>query len=120
MDSLPYLKTVEDIPYLATILVPEQTYKSARSAKGRMREPRVDAFVGKNSNQLSIALFPHPHSAESLLRTLPIEDDDRNMSPLSKPRQVLAPLIYLQTTPPHRRHPLDEEALMSFTPGLLT
>jgi Gti1/Pac2 family transcription factor len=32
-----------------------------------------------------------------------------------KPAEILAPLAYLENIPPPRRHPLDEEALMSFT-----
>ena len=32
--------------------------------------------------------------------------------------EILAPLAYLQNIPPLRRHPLDEKALMSFTPTI--
>ncbi|KAH8806841.1 Gti1/Pac2 family-domain-containing protein [Flagelloscypha sp. PMI_526] len=117
-ESIQYLKTVDEVPILAHILVPEHLYKSARSAKGRLREPRVDTFAGKSSTHPSVALFPHPYNSETLLRTLPPGQGDRVSS--ARARQVLAPLVYLQTTPPHRRHPVDEEALMSFTPGLLS
>lgn len=32
--------------------------------------------------------------------------------------KILAPLVYLQNLPPPKRHPVDEEALMAFSPGL--
>jgi hypothetical protein len=144
-DSLDYLRSIDDFPELASLPVPPGKYKSARSAKGRPRDSH-HAFDRRQSPLGTYNSHPHPQyapytpsgvSEASTYRQGPhptakqteTRDDrpndpnlgDRTQSRLAAPpklAEVLAPLAYLQNIPPPRRHPLDEKALMSFTPGL--
>ncbi|KAJ7822191.1 Gti1/Pac2 family-domain-containing protein [Mycena olivaceomarginata] len=95
-DTIDFLRTVDDIPHLACIRVPAGVYKSARSARrtGRTRateQPYLGVFGGNNGHNIS------PRHAQEILP---------------------APLEYLESIPPPRRHPVDEKALISFVPRL--
>ncbi|KAJ7339212.1 Gti1/Pac2 family-domain-containing protein, partial [Mycena albidolilacea] len=95
-DTVDYLRTVDDIPHLACIKVPAGIYKSACSAQRTRRtrateKPYLGAF-GSNNRHI--------------------------MAPRHVQEILLAPLEYLESLPPPRRHPVDEKALISFVPRL--
>jgi len=106
-DTVDYLRTVDDLPYLACIKVPPGLYKSARSAKGNGRT--------KCTEQTYLYGPPTGNSRSHPYDPMPI------CGPFMSPPRVhkaLAPLEYLENIPPPRRHPEDEKALMSFVPQL--
>ncbi|KAJ3807158.1 Gti1/Pac2 family-domain-containing protein [Lentinula lateritia] len=104
-ESLEFLHTIDDIPGLSNLHVPPGKYKSARSPKGKSSASPVYEPLAINSfPDGSHTLYPPPSPR---LRS-PSSTDRRRV-------EILAPLAYLQNIPPPRRHPLDEEALMSFT-----
>ncbi|KAJ3759175.1 Gti1/Pac2 family-domain-containing protein [Lentinula raphanica] len=97
-ESLEFLHTIDDIPGLASLHVPPGKYKSARSAK--------------NNNKSSAILTAPTYYNPAIL------DTNRRLPTLSASERrnpSLAPLAYLENIPPPRRHPVDEEALMSFS-----
>ncbi|EGO00318.1 hypothetical protein SERLA73DRAFT_180841 [Serpula lacrymans var. lacrymans S7.3] len=96
-DTVEYLPSVDNVPELARLSVPTGMYRSAR----QHHPPR------RRDNESYSIRGPHgsPVFADRFGRML-------------TSNAVLAPLAYLQNIPPPRRHPLDEEALMSFYPGL--
>ncbi|KAJ7121347.1 Gti1/Pac2 family-domain-containing protein [Mycena crocata] len=109
-DSVDYLRTVEDIPYLACIIVPPGIYKSARSAnrtgRARFTEQSFAPYLSPTTNT-------RPQYALRVGIVYP-----GGPGPVSPQLKILAPLEYLENIPPPRRHPEDEKALMSFFPGL--
>jgi hypothetical protein len=133
-DSVDYLRSIDDIPQLATLPVPPGKYKSARSAKGRPRDhqatfERLSSPMGVYPTYgLKPQYSPYPHTGSMDPRSrhaspwhdhLTRQDDTLHViRPKSRlmsrdNSEVLAPLAYLQNIPPLRRHPLDEKALMS-------
>lgn len=139
---MEYLRSIDDIPELRNIRVPPGKYKSARSAKGRPRDPHTLIYdrhvvpVGHprpNAHPQYAAFSPGAHlssashthplnriSADAALRGA------QGVLPGTRPSQdrrlladggILAPLVYLQNLSPPRRHPFDEEALMAFQSG---
>jgi len=137
-ESLDYLRSIDDIPELASLPVPPGKYKSARSAKGRPRDQQ-QALDRVTPMGPYIAHPPQPQyapytpggpadvsSLRSANNSSPWNDERGRRSPshlTGRNHQrfmqqtvtgALAPLSYLQTRPPLRRHPLDEKALMSF------
>ncbi|KAF6763131.1 Gti1/Pac2 family-domain-containing protein [Ephemerocybe angulata] len=87
-----------DYPFLATIAYPSDRYTSARG--GARSSPRFsDSSSGPS---------PIPPPVSYLSR------DSEEL--VSNPPALLslAPLEYLKRSPPRTRHPLDEEAIMSF------
>jgi len=142
-ESLEYLHTIDDVPGLSNIRVPPGKYKSARSAKngrpstipsygpismspnnGRNQwpyPPRYDLPTTPTYYNPA-AIDPNRHNAASRRDPIPQQTQQQQSPVRSKPPSpsgklgdVLAPLAYLENIPPPRRHPLDEEALMSFT-----
>ncbi|KAK7005980.1 Gti1/Pac2 family-domain-containing protein [Favolaschia claudopus] len=113
--TLEYLHTVDDLPYLASIRVPPGMYKSARSAKGA---PRTRSFDYPSHLYPSTTVNTHsqPYNVVWEGGVIIHVPNGRPMSPRSV-KALLAPLEYLENIPPARRHPIDEEALMSFVPG---
>ncbi|KAI3604668.1 hypothetical protein WG66_008398 [Moniliophthora roreri] len=112
-DSLEYLRTIDDIPALSNLHVPPGKYITARTGKPRRstagaldgRDPFGYPSSGVHQGSLS---RPYPTPSPSLL----IVNRARSRSSST---ETLAPLEYLENIPPPRRHPVDEEALMSFT-----
>ncbi|KAJ7782365.1 Gti1/Pac2 family-domain-containing protein [Mycena maculata] len=102
-DSVDYLRSVDDIPYLACLRVPPGIYTSARSAKGtgRTRFAEQHFPYGRETNTRPYPA-PPPYSPPTVVI--------RNV----RVKEILAPLEYLENIPPPRRHPEDEKALMSF------
>ncbi|KAJ6629455.1 Gti1/Pac2 family-domain-containing protein [Mycena sp. CBHHK59/15] len=101
-NSVDYLQSVDDVPYLVRLRVPHGLYKSARSAKGGQR--RCEVFA--------------PY-AQPGLRYDPVNNARQQWSSAARTHaEDLAPLVYLENMPPLRRHPVDEKALMSFVPAL--
>jgi len=106
-ENLDYLRTVDDVPTLASLSVPPGRYRTARTSGNR----------GRSHTQVSemISYPPHPSYGEYPISNPNLSDHLRLIS-ASSPNcasVILAPLEYLKTIPPHRRHPVDEEALMS-------
>ncbi|KAJ4483970.1 Gti1/Pac2 family-domain-containing protein [Lentinula aciculospora] len=124
-ESLEFLHTIDDIPGLSSLHVPPGKYKSARSAKnGKSSASPVYEPLAINP----FADVPHPSSpypgrhqpltAPTYYNPAVLDPSRRrSVTPAGPRNPILAPLAYLQNIPPPRRHPLDEEALMSF-PGL--
>ncbi|KAG5653524.1 hypothetical protein H0H81_012598 [Sphagnurus paluster] len=99
-DTVDYLRTVDDLPHLASISVPPGKYKTARSGnRGRSHPQGFEADMAESSLAAEYPAPRHPPTT-----SLPV---------LHRSSAVLAPLEYLKNIPPHRRHPIDEEALMS-------
>ncbi|KAJ7467163.1 Gti1/Pac2 family-domain-containing protein [Mycena latifolia] len=111
-DSVDYLRTVDDIPSLASLKVPP-IYKSARSAKGTGRTRFSDQTFAPYLYGSANNSRPHPYPTSSAY-------SPPTCVIICGPRaqEILAPLEYLENIPPPRRHPEDEKALMSFVPGL--
>ncbi|KAF9010619.1 Gti1/Pac2 family-domain-containing protein [Cyathus striatus] len=91
-ETLDFLHTIDDFSELATLNVPPGKYRSARTPKGHHRTANP------------IPLF-QPRDIRHCSRASAIVD-------------ILAPLSYLKSIPPPRRHPIDETALRSLTSGL--
>lgn len=132
-ESLDRLRSIEDIPELASLRVPHGKYKSARSAKGRPdhifnpenENPEFSRleYVPYAPNLRSASHNPEPPATNrpSTRNDLPLRDHKgstkcgsaSSASSDDNPNS-LAPLTYLQNIPPPRRHPMDEKALMLF------
>ncbi|KAF8629897.1 hypothetical protein AX15_003253 [Amanita polypyramis BW_CC] len=124
------LKCIDDIPQLATLQVPHGKYKSARSAKGR-----PDHIFNPESDVPEYAHLEYvPYTPRPALSHSPKERTWHNSShDVPYPAwggsdststddggpEGLAPLAYLETIPPPRRHPLDEKALKLLSPARL-
>jgi hypothetical protein len=138
-ESLDYLRSIDDMPELASLPVPPGKYKSARSAKGRPRDQQqsmdrvspIGTYIAHPPQPQYAPYTPgRPADIRSSNNSSPWADDvgrrtmyldGRVQSRLMQSQNVagiLAPLSYLQNMPPLRRHPLDEKALMSFAPTL--
>ncbi|KAI6165950.1 Gti1/Pac2 family-domain-containing protein [Pisolithus thermaeus] len=123
-DSVDYLRTVSDIPELVSLEVPPGKYRSARHNTSRssrvVREEQVTYPLVHMQYvpYLSPARLPHDTYANSGGPKVALPAD--NSQPLDSTRsgKILAPLVYLQNLPPPKRHSVDEEALMSFSPSL--
>ena len=117
---------MDDHPQLASLTVPIGKYQSARSVKTN-RQPH-DVFMPP-SHQYGAPYPSHPKymvpgppygseqpHAPLFMSNSPESHRAHSAVPAGRSATgILAPLEYLQNIPPPRRHPLDEEALMSFT-----
>jgi len=116
-DTADDLRTVSEIPELARLDVPPGKYRSARHNPTRHRVHRDEQGSRAPSHQ-QFAPYPSPTRMFNPVfqGTIPLGGD----APRSLPRkgQTLAPLVYLQNLPPPRRHPVDEEILMTLYPSL--
>lgn len=144
-ESLPHLRTVDDLPHLASLPVPHGKYKSARSTKGRPDHifnpdqdsdfPRIEYIPYKPKSPPSVSDCSSQSSSSdrssitaTTLRKWMNTDSSSHQYMTSGSVQArkrppalgqitpenLAPLAYLQSMPPHRRHPEDEKTLMLF------
>ena len=128
-DSLDALRTIDDLPQLASLTVPPGKYRTARSVRPNRAYQGFDVIPSSTGYLTSKKLQSRrlSNGPEN-----PVVDHFRSghlerhhFTGLgNRPRTVytaddLAPLAYLQNIPPPRRHPLDEKALMSFTTELL-
>jgi len=91
-DTLNQLQTIDDIPNLAMVNVPDGAYKGARNPKRTARE----------IHSLASRQMPYQYQPR----------DDEAMLDDGTRRNRLAPLQYLQSIPPPRRHVVDEMALI--------
>lgn len=111
------------MPELARLTVPPGKYRSARHNPARHRVPRDEQGSHVPSYQ-QFAPYPSPPRFYNPVFQgtvpLPVPGGDVRHDPASLERkgQTLAPLIYLQNLPPPRRHPVDEEILMTLYPSL--
>ena len=130
-DSLDSLRTIDDLPQLASLTVPPGKYRTARSVRpNRAHYQGFDVLpsstgylTSKNPQSRRLSHGPENQAVVDHVRSN--YPELRHFTGLgSRPGTLygaddLAPLAYLQNIPPPRRHPLDEKALMSFTTELL-
>jgi len=137
-DTVSRLRSIDDVPQLASLSVPHGKFKSARSAKGRpdhIFNPESDSPVFPR-----LEYVPHaPRSSPSISPTIPCAEYTWSDYPVSSEngptpvthtpsfsakassednfngRDNLVPLHYLQDNAPPRRHPTDEKILMLLT-----
>ena len=119
-DTADDLRTVSEIPELARLEVPPGKYRSARHNPARHRVHRDEQGSHAPSHQ-QFAPYPSPTRLFNPVfqgTILPGGDGPRGLASLERKGQTLAPLVYLQNLPPPRRHPVDEEILMTLYPSL--
>ncbi|KAJ7760978.1 Gti1/Pac2 family-domain-containing protein [Mycena metata] len=146
-ESVDRLSSIDDYPMLASLNVPHGKYKSARSVKGRpdhIFNPDDSGDSGEFSHLQYVAYDPGSASSRSSRSTPsprytprsltwngPLSDgtDSRRHAEtgsmnghtrgrsLPEANESLAPLEYLETVTPPRRHPVDERALKLFRAG---
>lgn len=127
------MRSIDDIPQLASLSVPHGKFKSARSAKGRpdhIFNPESDSPIFPR-----LEYVPHaPRTSPSISPTTSHPEDnwfDYPVTSKNEPtpvasgivsseetigvRENLVPLHYLQDNAPPRRHPTDEKVLMLLT-----
>ncbi|KAF8893506.1 Gti1/Pac2 family-domain-containing protein [Infundibulicybe gibba] len=142
-DSVERLRSIDDIPQLASLSVPHGKYKSARSAKGRPDHIFNPESERSDFSRLEYVPYaprtgssqqPQPQDSSCWRNSsLPPPNPTRMGMPTTARRrgqtssvssdegpECLAPLAYLKNIPPPRRHPVDEKALKLFSSsGLL-
>lgn len=126
-DTASRLRTVDDIPHLASMVVPYGLYKSARSAKGRPDSIFNPESGGSGFSRLEyVPYMPRPSPSTSN-PDLTVESSEAWQNKLlreqSTPRRsgpssttssdenltnALVPLSYLQDQPLVRREPTDQ------------
>ncbi|KAF7376601.1 hypothetical protein MSAN_00076700 [Mycena sanguinolenta] len=140
-ESVDRLNCIDDYPFLSSLNVPHGKYKSARSVKGRpdhIFNPDDTPDNGEFSHLQYVAYDPGSVSSRSSRSTPsprytprsltwngPASDaDPRRQREHKRGRSLpetdsgfLAPLEYLETVTPPRRHPVDETALKLFRTG---
>jgi len=101
-NTLNQLRTIDDHFKLAALQVPEGAYKCARNPKRPVRE--------MNSSGRPLLHHPYPYQTRDGGSTS--HEDDANVQNDGNHGATLAPLQYLESIPPPRRHILDEMALI--------
>lgn len=132
-DTVSRLRSIDDVPQLASLSVPHGKFKSARSAKGRpdyIFNPESDSPVFPR-----LEYVPHAPRSPSISPTTPHTEDtwspvtsenepmlvahspsfSGKVSSEDSGRENLVPLHYLQDNAPPRRNPTDEKILMLLT-----
>jgi len=104
-NTLDQLRTLDDHLELAALQVPEGAYKCARNPKRPVRE--------MNSSGRPLLHHPYPYQTRDGGSTS--HEDTANMQNDGNHGATLAPLQYLQSIPPQRRHIVDEMALIRLT-----
>ncbi|KIM45334.1 hypothetical protein M413DRAFT_442010 [Hebeloma cylindrosporum] len=99
-ETVERLATINDHPELASLHVPRGMYTAARLSKTRRKDSTSTFLSGDTISSSSSGL------ADSQPFTVPIRELDDT--------QGLAPLVYLNSCAPPRRHVMDEMALNSF------
>jgi len=117
-ETVEQLSTINDHPKLASLHVPRGVYTSARISKARPKDSTSTLLGG---NGISISNNRTVDSeARHLLCLLQQSTNKTFLQPFTVPNrpldssQVLAPLVYLNSCAPPRRHVMDEMALNSF------
>ncbi|KAG6857705.1 hypothetical protein H0H87_004121 [Tephrocybe sp. NHM501043] len=128
-ESLEHLRSIDDFPHLANLIVPNGKYKSARAAKGRPDHifntdldtpefPRLEyiAYTPRRGSVSSSHTVDSPYSRstrqpELLQSRYRHPSQSRSVSSDESSPESLAPLEYLQNMAPPRRHPIDEKVL---------
>ncbi|KAF8813886.1 hypothetical protein BYT27DRAFT_7180661 [Phlegmacium glaucopus] len=133
-DTVNGLRSIDDIPQLASLSVPHGKFKSARSVKGR-----TDHIFNPESDSQGfprLEYVPHaPGTSPSISPTSPAPEDTWPDNPVASKyeptpvtptshysgkapsasetlKESLVPLHYLQDNAPPRRDPMDEKILM--------
>ncbi|KAF9050093.1 Gti1/Pac2 family-domain-containing protein [Panaeolus papilionaceus] len=131
-ETVERLRSIDDVPQLASLTVPHGRYKSARSAKGRPDHIFNPDSDGSAFSRLEYVPYaprppqpsppasspqPDPWSGKrSRESSIPLRPGPAsNASSDDFPRESLVPLSYLQDHPPPRRDPTDEKVLMLLT-----
>ncbi|KAG6866231.1 hypothetical protein C0991_007256 [Blastosporella zonata] len=129
-ESIEHLRSIDDIPQLANLIVPSGKYKSARAAKGRPDHifnndsdapefPRLEyiPYTPRRGSVSSSRAVDSPYSSSARQAELPMQShyrapsQSRSVSSDESSPEGLAPLEYLQNMAPSRRHPIDEKVL---------
>ncbi|KAF9472440.1 hypothetical protein BDN70DRAFT_886989 [Pholiota conissans] len=121
-DTASRLRTVDDIPQLASLVVPHGRYKSARSAKGRPDSIFNDSESPGFSRFEYVPYMPRPSPTPNPDPT--VENSEAWQSKLEREQSIsqrssttssdenlshaLVPLCYLQDQPLVRREPTDQ------------
>ncbi|KAF8160700.1 Gti1/Pac2 family-domain-containing protein [Crassisporium funariophilum] len=105
-ETLHQLHTIDDIPALASLNVPLGTYRSARNPKQRPRDQISFDHRSLLHYQPQVSRTTQPPHAVHRKSSILLRHDESNAT-------RLAPLQYLESIAPQRRHILDEMALMS-------
>jgi len=100
-NTVEQLRTIDDFPDLATLQVPDGAYRGARNPK---RPARETTSLGRP------LMHHHPYLHHTRNNGSP--DDAANMQDDGNHGAKLAPLQYLQSIPPQRRHVVDEMTLI--------
>ncbi|KAF8835342.1 hypothetical protein BDN67DRAFT_913177 [Paxillus ammoniavirescens] len=124
-ETVDHLETVSDVPELARLNVPPGKYRSARHNPTRHNRAHRDDQTNHVLPHLQYAPYPSPPRLSTAMiqsmaqpPNLPGGDDSRRPTESQRIGQTLAPLLYLQNLAPPRRHPVDEEVLMTLYPTL--
>lgn len=130
-ETVDQLDTVDDIPELRTLYVPDGAYICARTSSQR-RNARAAQKRSLDESTESQLRPLHPYQYDRCTPPLPpsASPPPQQWSPLTNailptrdhsPRaygdcadRQLAPLEYLQNIPPSSRNPVDDEILKSF------
>lgn len=119
-DSLDYLETIDDRPQLSGLSVPVGKYRSARSAKTSRHHhdlivvPPFGCSSRSPKHQYTYLLQENEQTKPATFRSTHFNCRQSPPSTVPRGSDALAPLEYLQSIPPVRRFPADEEVLMSF------
>jgi len=103
-NTLDQLRTIDDHADLAILPVPDGAYKCARNPKRPIREV--------NSSGRPLLHHPYPYLMRDRNSSSSSHEDAANMQDDGNHGATLAPLQYLQSIPPRRRHIVDEMALI--------
>ncbi|KIM45349.1 hypothetical protein M413DRAFT_442022 [Hebeloma cylindrosporum] len=129
-DTVARLSSIDEIPELASMVVPHGKYKSARSAKGRPDHifnpesqspvfsrleyvpymPKPPSPVPPSTNRGPDASYENTRRGRSVPHQSPGSSSSSSSEEIT--REVLVPLEYLQDNPHPRRDPTDEKILM--------
>ncbi|EGN92518.1 hypothetical protein SERLA73DRAFT_172849 [Serpula lacrymans var. lacrymans S7.3] len=117
--KLQQLNTIDDVPGVTGVPVPEGWFRSARAAKPRRDDDSSKSATAKPASQALMEGIPshlsHPRSSPSSIATTP--SPRLNHPHLS---DQLVPLEYLKTLAYPRRDPIDEQFLQRFSSQNLT
>ncbi|KAG8214270.1 hypothetical protein J3R82DRAFT_11084 [Butyriboletus roseoflavus] len=121
-DTADSLRTVSEISELARLNVPPGKYRSARHPpRHRAHRDEQGSHAPSHQQFAPYPSPPHPFNPvfqSTMSISVPSGDAPRQPTSLERKGQTLAPLVYLQNLPPPRRHPVDEEILMTLYPTL--
>ncbi len=135
-NKLDELRTVDEIPGIGNVAVPEGWFKSARVGKARrdsraqgnnpqspetLSQPSTPPFytypLGSSpTSQQRHVLAPHPSSSSPSPSSQSSTTSSPSIYTNNNPNGLLVPLEYLENVSAPRRDPTDEQLLRRFSP----